>query len=166
MTRVGHTPSCHCEERSDVAIRIPIPLVRRLPHQPAGWFAMTLGDCNDGGGASFFCHCEERSDVAIRTPITLVREIATPVCGLVRNDIGIRTTQSLPLQKEAGVQPRTTQSLPLHKGAFFASLPKPSRHCEERSDVAIRIPITLVREIATPVCGLVRNDKGVVAMTN
>ena len=36
---------CHCEERSDVAIRFPcvMPCVREhgLPHQRARWFAMT-----------------------------------------------------------------------------------------------------------------------------
>ena len=33
--------SCHCEERSDVAIRFLFAVKRGLPHQCAHWFAMT-----------------------------------------------------------------------------------------------------------------------------
>ena len=52
MTKIGG----HCEERSDVAIRIP---ERDCYTSDVGhWFAMTLTGC----------HCEERSDVAIRSP--------------------------------------------------------------------------------------------------
>ena len=46
----GTSTTCHCEERSDVAIRFSLGTVRigtcckgnGLPHQSADWFAMTV----------------------------------------------------------------------------------------------------------------------------
>ncbi len=82
--------NCHCEERSDVAIRplsnaqhctgrqaghAPLPgrasltacKENGLPHQSADWFAMTDQAAPSGQRTgSQNCHCEERSDVAIR----------------------------------------------------------------------------------------------------
>ena len=63
-------PHCHCEERSDVAIRKPLQKILRfaqndtvvwwLSQHNVGWFLRT---------APPHCHCEERSDVAIRYPL-------------------------------------------------------------------------------------------------
>ena len=68
--------TCHCEERSDVAIRFSLGTVRigtcckgnGLPRQCAHWLAMT-----GGGTFPHSCHCEERSDVAIRFSLGTVR---------------------------------------------------------------------------------------------
>ena len=86
--------TCHCEERSDVAIRISLRLCvvlvlsegGRIPTSGFALLGMTEGD---GGGLRRFivrpqrtlpksarktnqtCHCEERSDVAIRISLEL-----------------------------------------------------------------------------------------------
>ena len=130
--------ACHCEAQSDGAIRSPC-----------------------------VCHCEERSDVAIRIPcgsakrtavlwanagkcnefalsttdlpgISAGRRIATPVFALVRND----------MQKEGRVRgfkdvARTVRgNMPGVSGCKDAGRDDtfPLCHCEERSDVAIRVP--------------------------
>ena len=96
-----------------------------------------------------------------------VLRIATPACGLVRNDkFG-----------KCGAHRRRHPCVPPYReicktcvGA--AALPRPTMnaafsqkcHSEERSDVGIRIPLTAEYRaggirIATPACGLVRNDR-------
>ena len=97
--------ACHCEERSDVAIRVPAAghskeqYFRRkrnslrirpkycqvarfpckengLPHQCAHWFAMTTGERG----------CEFAQSIAKLPGFSAGTRIAAPVCALVRND--------------------------------------------------------------------------------
>ena len=71
--RPGFDFLCHCEERSDAAIRTlgswslsALPAQGTDCHGPA---ALAMTDVVDGlrPGFDFPCHCEERSDVAIRS---------------------------------------------------------------------------------------------------
>ena len=72
---------------------------------PAAGMAAGITDCQKSLEKE--CHCEERSDVAIRIPHIVIltkfpsylqhwgERIATPVCGLVRNDSGISLHSTL-----------------------------------------------------------------------
>ena len=68
---------CHCEERSDAAIRIPLCAMRNAEKKRTDSHvgaAPLLGMTEERRTerSQKLCHCEERSDAAIRIPLSAV----------------------------------------------------------------------------------------------
>ena len=68
-----HLPHCHCEERSDAAIRSPCGSTKPKSnplgeYEKRDGFPLGKRSCPRGQLHVSACHCEERSDVAIRSP--------------------------------------------------------------------------------------------------
>ena len=68
---------CHCEERSDAAIRIPLCAMwnaEKRERIPTSAWRPPRNDRGEMNGVQLrICHCEERSDAAIRIPLCVMR---------------------------------------------------------------------------------------------
>ena len=79
-----HLPHCHCEERSDAAIRSPCgstkPKSNTLgEYEKRDGFPLGKRSCPRGQLHVSACHCEERSDVAIRSPCGSTKPKSNPL---------------------------------------------------------------------------------------
>ena len=152
--------ACHCEERSDAAIRSPCGSAKQKATIP--------GECEK--------HCEFALSTTDLPGFSARTRIATPVCALVRNDMqkegrvrGCKNVARNDMLKEDACQrlqgrlarwnakdggaPAYTRTFP----AVLRQCPLANAdtrqisacHCEERSDVAIRSPRGSAKQKAT-----------------
>ena len=161
-----HPPKkCHCEERSDVAIRslymVPCAGEYGLPHQCAHWFAMTRGfesAVRGGGGVWAPRPTEAGQGGAMRAGRRGNRRSAAG--GGRSEPISRKCPDWRPRQWTGiGWHDGGQSPTPTHSGMIFTKMS--FRGAQRRGNPcplygAVRGGV----RIATPVCALVRNDTG------